>query len=168
MPRDCVFFGCPDAEIIGSKIIATVRGDLEGVDVRYIFRSEPEKIKGRKALATAQVVRGLKSAMTVLPSFEDGVTSIGAPFFLISVWHAGWTRLSDSQRVALIDHELAHCCFELDAETDEGRYSTVGHDIEEFHAIVRRHGAWMPEYREFVREIEDFESGQPPLLSVAK
>jgi hypothetical protein len=62
-----------------------------------------------------------------------------------------WTRTdwTDEQRRALLDHELSHFAVKLDKEGDEVRdtmgrlvYRIVKHDVEEFQAIVQRHGCW--------------------------
>jgi len=68
--------------------------------------------------------------------------------FLIEVNWTKWASLSPARRLALIDHELTHCSRE---ETDDGetKYVLLPHDIEEFHSIVRRWGAWRPQLADF-------------------
>ena len=63
-----------------------------------------------------------------------------------------WTRVdwTDRQRAAILDHELCHFAAKRDkksgeiVEDEKGRtvYRIVKHDIEEFQAVVRRHGCW--------------------------
>ena len=49
-----------------------------------------------------------------------------------------WARLDTAKRLALVDHEFCHLSIDAD-----GKLSMVGHDLEEFCAVVRRHGAWL-------------------------
>jgi hypothetical protein len=65
-----------------------------------------------------------------------------------SFWQA--REVKDEQRTALLDHELCHAGVRRDERTgdpvrDERRrlvFRTVKHDVEEFQAIVQRHGCW--------------------------
>jgi hypothetical protein len=61
---------------------------------------------------------------------------------LVFNWQA-WAQLTPPQRIALVDHELAHC-----EQTDAG-WTMAGHDVEEFRSIVGRWGLWTPDLREF-------------------
>ena len=64
------------------------------------------------------------------------------PFFAIMISHPIWNKLDESQRVALVDHELMHCVVDLD---DGGlKLSTRGHDFEGFNEEMERHGLWRP------------------------
>ncbi|SDU42295.1 putative metallopeptidase [Jiangella alkaliphila] len=61
-----------------------------------------------------------------------------------------WELLNEKQRVALVDHELCHFEVIEDDEVDGGRrLATRGHDLEEFTAVVERHGLWRPEVEAF-------------------
>lgn len=60
-----------------------------------------------------------------------------------------WDGLTTSQREALIDHELCHAAIVLDDDgqpkkDDRGRLvcRIKKHDMEEFRAVVERHGLW--------------------------
>ena len=55
-----------------------------------------------------------------------------------------WNELADTQRKALIDH-LLECCTGEEDEDDGGgdmKWSVREPDVQEFSAILRRHGAW--------------------------
>lgn len=95
--------------------------------------------------------------------------------FVIFLNEEAWVgELNDAQRLALIDHECAHCGVDVDENgdprlDDSGRvvYRMRKHDLEEFHAVVRRHGTWL-------RDIEDMVSAamehkkKSPLFRVAE
>ena len=55
--------------------------------------------------------------------------------------------LTEKQRLALIDHELCHIV--RDVDSDSG-FSMRSHDIEEFAAVVERHGAWKADVHHFL------------------
>jgi hypothetical protein len=72
--------------------------------------------------------------------------------FVILLRKAFWTHegVTFAQRRALLDHELCHAAVALDGhgqpvrdERDRIVYRTRKHDLEEFTAIVERHGCWM-------------------------
>jgi Putative phage metallopeptidase len=78
--------------------------------------------------------------------------------FIILLRKSFWTneRVTLAQRRALLDHELCHAAVKLDGngepvEDERGRrvYRLRKHDIEEFVAIVERHGL-------YVRDLEMF------------
>lgn len=86
-------------------------------------------------------------------------------FLVIEIAEKEWVELTTAQRRALVDHELCH--FVLD-EDDDGNetVSVVGHDLEEFRAVVERHGMWRPDVRAFtdvaVKQLRlDIPRGQP-------
>lgn len=56
--------------------------------------------------------------------------------FLICIAADTWPGLTAAQRTAVVDHELCHCVVDSDGPT------TIGHDYEEFAAIIERHGLW--------------------------
>jgi len=82
--------------------------------------------------------------------------------FVILLRRSFWldTRVSDAQRAALLDHELCHAGVKLDrrgdpAVDDRGRivYRTRKHDIEEFTAIVARHGCYKADLEAFAKAL---------------
>ncbi|WP_054948959.1 putative metallopeptidase [Numidum massiliense] len=90
-----------------------------------------------------------------------------------------WGNLNVKQREALVYHELCHFEEMTDAmgnpKEDENKrpmYKTVGHDVEEFSAVVRKYGLWMADVRKFgqvVKEVEQlsmFEEGKVHKLEV--
>lgn len=78
--------------------------------------------------------------------------------FIVLLSRAFWTdpRVTDAQRTALLDHELCHACLKYDdagepVEDERGRrvYRVRKHDIEEFTAIVSRHGCYKADLETF-------------------
>lgn len=74
------------------------------------------------------------------------------------------------RKLALLDHELCHATRATDADglrmTDtKGRpvWRTRGHDIEEFHEIVERHGVWKRDLEKFAEAL--MKRKKEPLLA---
>jgi hypothetical protein len=69
-------------------------------------------------------------------------------------------RISDTQRQALIDHELSHAAVKVDRKgepviDERGRtvYRIRKHDLEEFAAIAERYGCWKRDLEEFAQAL---------------
>lgn len=70
------------------------------------------------------------------------------------------------RKKALMDHELQHADVAVDREGNvkkdaKGRimYRIRRHDIEEFHAIARRHGVWKSDLEQFAEELMKSKAG---------
>ncbi len=122
-----------------------------------LFVGEAEQEKGRPCLARIRVLSGLSSYLMDM----DGLDGEPVPQrIIITVYEAGWFALDNDQKAALMFHELCH----LRAKLVEGdwRFHLIGHDLEEFNAVVRRFGVWMPNIHSF---LEDCRAGQKSLFS---
>lgn len=74
------------------------------------------------------------------------------------VWNE--KEFTKEKKIALLDHELCHAGESLDKEGEpkvdgKGRrvWRIVQHDIQEFHAIVRRHGTYMKDLERFAEAL---------------
>jgi hypothetical protein len=83
--------------------------------------------------------------------------------FVILLSRGFWRdeRVTDAQRAALLDHELCHAARKYDdrgepVEDERGRpvFRVRKHDIEEFTAIVSRHGCYKADIEEFARALQ--------------
>lgn len=78
---------------------------------------------------------------------------------LIQLRRFWWTdpEVTDAQRAALLDHELSHATTDDDDQTGEPKVDERGrrlyrlrrHDIEEFAAVVKRHGLYKRDLEQF-------------------
>lgn len=62
--------------------------------------------------------------------------------FVIQLNKRAWGLLPDQGKTALLDHELSHCGVTFHEKTGAPKWRMVKHDVEDFTAIVRRHGLW--------------------------
>jgi predicted metallopeptidase len=133
--------------------------DEDAPDIIYVFRSKHAEAHGRVRLACVRKISGLNAYLAFrdqLESIDEGErppAPVAHAFFVMEVAWDTWEKLSGPQRIALVDHELSHIGRDGD---------TVGHDVEEFSAVLRRHGAWKPDLREFLSASE-----QQPLFEGA-
>ena len=60
--------------------------------------------------------------------------------------------MTNREKLALVDHEFEHV---KEAQNKHGEtfLKMVGHDLEEFSAIVQRHGLWDADLKRFFEEI---------------
>lgn len=149
----------PDADRIAHELLSDVHDHLAEFPVRCIFQDEPDKIKGREALATIRKLGGLQAFLAGSVELQglqecldlDLPAEFSEPrdILLICIWHLGWTRLTADQKMALIDHELCHARTVEDEKTGDRRVVIVGHDCEEFFSVIHRHGDWKGEIAMF-------------------
>lgn len=74
--------------------------------------------------------------------------------FVIVVNAEVWRTLDERAREALIDHELAHC-----GVTENGAWCIWPHDLEDFAAVVSRHGAWSEDVKRYLAAAERAKAG---------
>ena len=129
----------PEVEAIAcEKVIPNWHPHLSETAVCYVFADELPDSKGRRVLAKTRTA-------TKIERFLTGYDAV------MIVDKSEWVRLAEEDAgslAALVDHELCH----LERyETDAGdiKYRTRAHDLEEFNAIVARHGLWKEDIRQF-------------------
>lgn len=148
-------------ERLAEKLIPEHHHWLEDVRIEYVFRSETKKSKGREIWGEARKISGLNAYLSQ-PGEPTEAASGDVDHFVIEISEPVWAILDAGQRKALIDHELCHCTTEVDEEKGELTLKLRSHDIEEFKAVVDRHGVWRTDIAEFAaalperqRNIED-------------
>ena len=126
--------------IIETLCVPEWHGHLRDASICCLFDEEDMKSKGRLVLAKVRRATPVENFLTG----HDLVIIVSGP---------AWSRATDKQRSALIDHELCHVTAE---ERDDGSiaYRLCGHDLEEFNAVVKRHGAWKADIDAFVESAQ--------------
>ena len=136
---------------------------LEEARILVLLRDHGARRRGRDVLGTAAKASPKDKAL--LGEEVDFIVTLSAEH---------WHEMEYRERRALLDHELCHCGRDeiekkvRDPET--GRKTTVtvynwamrGHDVEEFTAILGRHGAWRPELEDFARAARQLELFERP------
>lgn len=123
-PEGATYYEAPQCRALGNAILGVVHRHLVNARIEWLFR---------KAIKRQGEVIGAKMGTAgARLNFLQGAD------FVCEVNWEQWRGLSSEARVALIDHELCHCG--VDQETS--KYLLIPHDVEEFRAIVQRHGLW--------------------------
>lgn len=138
---------------IAGKLINKHHDHLAGQRIEYVFRSTASKSNGKVVLGKARKVTGL-NAYLAQPEPDEVPVDADVDFFVIEFAEDEWAKLDTDQREALVDHELCHLQVEWDDETEEITLKLRPHDLEEFNEIVRRHGLWRDDVREFAETIQ--------------
>ena len=129
-------------EKLAKTLIPKHHSHLGSARIAYLFKNKPMKSKGVDVAATAEKISKKNHALC-------------GYHFLITVAYPTWNDLSDKEKLAVVDHELEHCFVEDDEKTGEPKYSILPHDVEEFSAIIRRHGLYTTSLVRIGRVVED-------------
>lgn len=159
----------PAVEAIARTLIDEHHPHLLSKRILYIFRSRHAKSGRRIVMGRAKIISGL-NAFLAMDEYGSAVKEnvlgeeVGEapdPFFLIEIAKDLWMGMDPATRRALVDHELAHCG--INGE----KICTMPHDVEDFTAIVRRHGLWTPDLAALVKAAGGAQSPLPMSEEVA-
>ena len=135
-------------ERIAEQLIRRHHRHLLDVPIRYLFRDKAVVSRGRVVLGKARKVSGLAAHLVHLVRKDEPPDQV--EFFVIEIARDGWEGLTEAQRAALVDHELCHLGVDIpDDATSDRKLVLRGHDLEEFAAVVERHGMWRPAIEDF-------------------
>ncbi len=117
---------------LGEDLVALNHPHLSTAKIAYLMKEAPEDSTGPKTPARLGKHPKMASARTVPPLYR----ALYPYDFIIDVDEVYWDILDLDQQNALMDHELSYCAMD-----DKGWY-IKDHDVEEFIAIIQRHGCW--------------------------
>lgn len=142
----------PAVARVAGELIPKHHQHLHGVRIDYVFRSETAKSNGKEIWGKARKITGL-NAFLATPEDERPVEDDIDDFFVIEISEPVWAILDPAERAALVDHELCHLTVEEDKD-DNLKLKLRPHDLEEFVAIVRRHGLWRDDVETFAAAVQ--------------
>lgn len=160
------YWPAPQVKAYADALIPEHHPHLAQLDVRmiYLFRTPTEEKRGHLVLGKARKIGGLHAYLA--SADEDGTLVHGevgpededvAPaLFVIEIAFEPWGQMTERQRRALVDHELAHCMAYVNTKGDVV-LGTVPHDLEDFVAVARRNGLWHPTGADYVRAVVEAE-----------
>lgn len=145
------YLPAPTVAATASALIAEHHQHLIAAPIVYVFRSPASRSRNRIVLGRAVRVLGLNAFLVAAAAGEATddlfeATESDYSFFVMEIALEQWDDAPPPARVALVDHELCH--FNVDTETGELRIRA--HDIEEFNAVVARHGPWSTDVTAFL------------------
>jgi hypothetical protein len=120
-----------EVEEIARRLIAEHHPHLASAKIAYLMADKLPPVKGRPR-------GGAAAKATERERLLHGYD------FVITINREVWLDLTPEQREALVDHELSHC-----GVTADGSWTIWPHDLEEFAAVVKRHGLWSEGVRAF-------------------
>ena len=122
-------------KIIRARFAAIKENDIP---IKYLFRSEAQTSQDK-------IVAGRCIKQSDLQHSIHG--------FRYVIWIAAdiWEELDDTQREALVYHELSHIRIEFDDEKQKVKYSTRKHEVEFFIDELETYGAWHDGLRKVVK-----------------
>lgn len=139
----------PEVKEVADKLIPKYHQHLLDFNVRvdYLFIDKIPMKGGKEVWGSCRKITNLNAYLA------KDKQSGGDPFFVITIAQPVWDVLPPNDREALVDHELCHASAEATTKDDEDvvKLSINPHDMEEFAAIVRRHGMWRDSIEEFVK-----------------
>lgn len=137
------YFDAPEVDQIVRRLVPLHHGHLAGERIRCVFRSKHAKEGTKAILGKARRISGLNAYL----STDEGADA--ETYFVIEIALDIWRGMSNKEREALVDHELSHCRIKY-SKTGEPSLVIAPHDLEEFNAIVERHGLWRRDVKDFL------------------
>lgn len=135
------FYDASDEVIaLAKKLIEDHHGHLVEANIKYLFRTGNWEVKKRDTWGQAKKVG---KEVNFLTGYD----------YIILLHQDVWEQLQPEHKEALLDHELQHCSAGTDDAGNKIWY-IQGHDVEDFHAIIRRHGLWSPALKKIETALE--------------
>lgn len=129
------YIDAPEVKEIAQMLIDSIEdhASLRDAKIGYVF-----KANGNSWRKDGELVLGQAIKLSPRERFFSGLE------LLVVINKSVWPGLPPQTKKALVDHELSHFM------RDNGRWRVVGHDVEDFIAVIRRHGPWHRAARELV------------------
>jgi len=140
------FTPAPEVQEIANKLIPDFHPHLEGIRIEYVFTDTVPNKGGKQVWGTMRKISALPAYLAFA---GDPTEEEVEPFFCMVITLPVWEQLPDKHKLALVDHELCHAAME------EEKLKVVPHDLEEFSAVVERHGLWRKDIQDFITAATD-------------
>ena len=136
-----------ELETIARELIQDHHSHLVEARIKYLFRTGNWEVKKRETWGQAKKVG---KEVNYLTGYD----------FIITIHRDVWDQLEGKEKRALLDHELQHCSAGSDDAGNKIWY-IQGHDVEDFYAIIKRHGLWSKSLRKMDSLLKQTSAGQP-------
>ncbi len=145
MPKLITIKECPEAESLAQPLIRDHHTHLTKARILYLLTTQTRRNKDRVVLGTAGKNTPLMRYLSSYVNSEQAGVEDGADFVIL--FSAGdFNLLTTEQKAAAVDHELSHCQetvkYSKKTMTETRSWTLVAHEIEEFTAVIARHGLW--------------------------
>ena len=133
------------AQLATAKVLPRWHQGIQGASIAWLFDPDMMTARGKDVYAKIRKATAVETHLT------------GHELILV-VSKPAWDAITEEQRIALIDHEFCHVETGEDGDGNVA-YSMVGHDLEEFRAVVKRHGDWSADITLFNEAQSDLFAG---------
>lgn len=143
-----MFRAAAEVSDLADGLILEHHEHLAEAPIVFIFRATATRSKGRMVLGRARLVKGLYAFLASLAAGEAPAEydlEDDPSFFVMEIAEDWWAQATAAERAAVVDHELCH----MAVDPESGDLELRGHDLEEFEAVVARHGLWRDEVVRF-------------------
>lgn len=117
---------------------------LTNVKIEYVFRSKAKKKNGHPITGIVSIVNGLPAWLSTP---VDKRWEMPEPYFVLEIAEDQWIKLNETKQKATVDRYL----YRMERDIDTGDLVIVPPDIEESTIIVRRHGLYNDDLKQFVK-----------------
>lgn len=133
------FDDAPSAAEIARELIEDHHGHLRQALTRFVFRHSTNWSR------QGEVVLGSARRPGSLEVFLSGHELD----FVIVLNYGTWLAMTPGQQKAEVDHELSHC-----GRNEKDEWCLWPHDVEEFAAVIDRHGLWRRKLETFGASVQ--------------
>lgn len=137
----------PDVKEIAQELIPQYHPSLVDARIEYVYDSKVPKKGAKEVWGSMRKISALPAYLAAPENAQSG--GAAEDFFVMTISKPVWEDLEHKDKVALVDHELCHALVKIDEDTGETKLYVVPHDLEEFTAIVQRHGLWREDVKRF-------------------
>lgn len=139
------YMPAPEVAAVAREAIRTIddHAELQEVGILYVFSRKAMTERGTKVPFIVSKLSG-KGAFFAGPNAPENEWTEPEAKFLVTVFRDAWFLMSADMQSAMVDSALCRCHVES-LESGGKRLSLERPDIEEFSAVVTRHGQnWLP------------------------
>ena len=134
----------PQVEELASRLINNIHKSLAEARIKYLFRTGKWELRGKSIHGKAEKVAAKWKYLTEYD-------------FVITISKESWDANKPEIREAILDHELTHCARGEDDKQGNPKWYIQPHTVEDFIAVIQRHGLWTSGLQNMVKANQEFE-----------
>lgn len=134
----------PEVEEVAKGLISRHHRHLCDAKIAYVFKKDSWNKNGKWVLGSAHKCSEKEK---LLHNYD----------FIITINYDSWRIFDEVKQEAVVDHELCHC-----GKDKDDKYVIISHDIEDFAAVIRRHGLYTEDVKAFgmaINQVSLFNEG---------
>lgn len=143
-----VYFEEVDSTVLdlAREVIDQWHPALKDARIGFIFRYPAAKSHGGTVLASIMRPSKTTHYLTKLD-------------YIVTIAQQEWSRANRARRLAVLDHEFCHA-----GEDDNGNWTILPHDVQEFVAVIDRHGLWKADLQALGEAVKSAQDRLPGIV----